>query len=52
MGIVDDPVGNNIYFGSNYGYIEVINTDGSGRTTLISHSGLQTGGLAVDVKKR
>ena len=50
--IVADPVGNNIYFVTDNDGVEVVKTDGSGRTTLTNNPGLLTVGLAVDLKKR
>ena len=50
--IVADPVGNNIYFITDNG-IEVMNTDGSGRKTLIvNNAAFEMPGLAIDLKKR
>ena len=49
--IVADPVGNNIYFITDNG-IEVMNTDGSGRKTLLhNNAGYEMPSLAVDLKK-
>ena len=48
--IVADPVGEQIYFA--YVDVEMINTNGSGRTTFIAKPGSDTTGLAVDIQKR
>ena len=45
-----DPENNKLYFAAEN--IEVMNTDGSERTTLIRNTGLMATSLAVDLKKR
>ena len=49
--IVADPDGDRIYF--TYNNVEVLNTDGSGRTRIISNPGtVIIVSLALDLKKR
>ena len=45
--IVVDPVGNRLYFTTDYGGVQVINMDGSSRTELFYDV---ASGLAVDLK--
>ena len=51
LGIALDPVGDNIYYLSDF-EINVVNTDGSGRTIFIYVPDLKLCGLAYDVDNR
>ena len=48
--MVIDSIGDKIYF--TFGNIEMMNTDGSGRTTIIPNPGLQTKSLGLDLNMR